>query len=62
MMQQIVTRFPMLGLSCVALLIFFTFFVLLIVMVNLKPQMTIQKRAAELPLEDGLLIQESNCG
>jgi hypothetical protein len=52
----------MLGLSCVALLIFFTFFILLIVMVNLKPQRVIQKKAADLPLEDGVLVQESYHG
>jgi cbb3-type cytochrome oxidase subunit 3 len=51
--QQILTQFPWMGLSSLALVIFFSFFVALLVITNLKPQKKIQERASQLPLEEG---------
>jgi|GEM_PF-4897689 len=62
MMQQILTKFPFLHLSTIALMIFFLFFVALLVIVNTKSQKQIQKRASALPLEDGIRFEGTRHG
>lgn len=53
MKQQILTQFPWPWLPTIALVIFFTFFVLLIVNVCLKSNRKIFTAAEGLPLNDG---------
>lgn len=60
MMQSVLTQFPWLSLSSVALLIFFLFFVALLIIVNLKPQKTIFRRASMLPLDEPTLVTEDS--
>ena len=52
MMQTIVTQFPWLNLSTLALLIFFTFFIVLVVITGLNSQRAIQNEASLVPLND----------
>lgn len=53
MKQEILTQFPWPWLPTLALLIFFSFFVILLFRVNSKNQREIINLAQQLPLNDG---------
>ncbi len=53
MKQAILTQFPWPVLPMIALVIFFTFFVLQLIRVSMKSQRPVFERASELPLEEG---------
>lgn len=52
MKQMILTQFPWPWLPAIALIIFFTFFVSLLILVSLKSRQPILRAASELPLDD----------
>jgi cbb3-type cytochrome oxidase subunit 3 len=52
MKQLILTQFPWTSLPIIALVIFFTFFVGLIISVSLKSRQPVLQRASRIPLED----------
>lgn len=54
MKQLILTKFPWPVLPMIALVIFFTFFVLQLIRVSMKSQQPAFERASELPLEEGV--------
>ena len=60
MKQQILSQFPWMQLSSLALVIFFAFFLALLVITNLKLQKKIHAQASQLPLEEGQLSKESH--
>jgi lipopolysaccharide/colanic/teichoic acid biosynthesis glycosyltransferase len=53
MKQEILTQFPWPVLPMIALVIFFTFFILLMIRVSLKSQQPVFDVAATLPLHEG---------
>ena len=53
MKQTILTQFPWPVLPMIALVIFFTFFVLLLVRISMRSQQPVFARAEVLPLEEG---------
>ncbi len=53
MKQAILTQFPWPVLPMIALVIFFTFFVLLIVRISMKSQRAVFAEAETLPLQEG---------
>lgn len=53
MKQMILTQFPWMWLSSMGLVIFFTFFVILIFRLNTQNQKQLHQFAQELPLQDG---------
>lgn len=53
MKQEILTQFPWPVLPVIALVIFFTFFVLQLIRVSLKSQIPVFVDASKLPLEEG---------
>jgi cbb3-type cytochrome oxidase subunit 3 len=59
MKQLILTQFPWTSLPIVALVIFFTFFVGLIVSVSLRSRRPVLQEASRIPLEDAPLADMS---
>ena len=58
MMQEALKHFPWMSLASVALMIFFTLFAILLVMVTLKSQKHIFEHGSRLPLEEPESITE----
>jgi cbb3-type cytochrome oxidase subunit 3 len=60
MKQLILTQFPWTSLPIIALLIFFTFFVGLIISLTLKSRQFALQKASQIPLEDASLVEREN--
>lgn len=58
MKQYILTQFPWPWLPAIALVIFFTFFVGVVIFTGLKSRRHLYESAALLPLEEGTLQRE----
>jgi len=53
MKQDILTKFPWPWLPTLALVIFFSFFMILIIRVSMKSRQSLLQTASTLPLDDG---------